>query len=238
MLLYLHALKTEPIREQEPEAGGLGSSQEFNPRRTENPFTGVHVILGGYSYGSLIASHLPAIDALFDLFKEATTGTAPFEICRIAEKMASCMVDGHRLETESATASLSRSLNEEEMEIVPKSTISYLLLSPLLPPLSQLLTIFTKLSLDVQVEVSAQGKHVPCPKPATQLCKHRTLVVYGTEDGFTSAKKLRKWSDELLHAPHSQFQYRQVDGAGHFWRENGVEDQARHVLREWLNGMT
>ncbi|RJE24229.1 hypothetical protein PHISCL_03439 [Aspergillus sclerotialis] len=238
MLLYLHALKTETTREQEPEKDGLESSQEFNPGRSENPSTGVHIILGGYSYGSLIASHLPAIDTVVDLFKGASIDTAPFKIRRIAEKLASCMGERQHLQTEAATANLSSSMKEDQMEIVSKSTVSYLLMSPLLPPLSQLLTIFTKLSLDVQVEVSAQGKHIPCPKPATQLRKHRTLVIYGTEDGFTSAKKLRKWSDELLHAPQSQFQYQQVEGAGHFWRENGVEEQARHALREWLNGMT
>ena len=235
MLLYLHALKIVP--QKEPEMDGLEPSQEANLERSEDSFTGVHIILGGYSYGSLIASHLPDVDVVVDLFKGATPGTAQFEIRRTAEEMASCMEERHR-QTASPTANLSNPMIEDQIETIAKSRISYLLISPLLPPLSQFLTVFTKLSLDVQVEVSAQGKHIPCPKPATQLSKHRALVIYGTEDGFTSAKKLQKWSDELSHAPQSQFQYKQVDGAGHFWREDGVEELARHSLRDWLNGMT
>lgn len=91
------------------------------------------------------------------------------------------------------------------------------------------------MSLNVGSETSAQGKHIPCPKPTDQLRAHRTLALYGNQDTFTSARKLQKWSEELARGLDSNFRYREIDKAGHFWREDGVEVQARSALRDWLH---
>ena len=221
MLLYLSSLRLEAIG---PDGGDLDSS------------AGVHLILGGYSYGSLIASHLPAIDAVVGLFRQAASGTAAYEICKIAKEIV--VRSENRLHVRMELPTISRpipTIDEGGLDRASKSAISYLLVSPLLPPLSHFLTFFSKLSLDVGVNMPAQGSQIPCPKPATQLCTHGTLAIYGNQDGFTSAKKLRAWSDELSQVPQSQFQYREIDGAGHFWREDGVEEEARHVLQDWLD---
>jgi hypothetical protein len=117
----------------------------------------------------------------------------------------------------------------EDPDLHALTTISYLLVSPLLPPVSNLLTIFTTLSLKVQG--SSQSQTLPCPNPADQLSTHRSLALAGNLDSFVSATKLEKWSDEITHMPGSQFQFRMIDGADHFWRDN---ERARLVLRVWL----
>ncbi|KAE8394698.1 hypothetical protein BDV23DRAFT_146960 [Aspergillus alliaceus] len=90
------------------------------------------------------------------------------------------------------------------------------------------------MSLDISIHIPSQREQIPCPKPTHQLCTHPSLAIYGNQDTFTSASKLNKWSDELSHAPRSQFRSAEIDGAGHFWREDGVESQARDALRNWL----
>lgn len=220
MLLYLDSLK-------------LGA----NEPNSDDSFPGIQLILGGYSYGSLIASHLPGVEAVVGLFRHAASGSAPYEIATLAEEVSRSSEERLHLRAEPPTASRTPRVDTDGFDRISGSTISYLLMSPLLPPLSNLLTIFSELSLDVEAETPAQGKQIPCPKPDTQLCRHRTLAIYGNQDGFTSAKKLRKWSDELSRMPQSQYQHREIDRAGHFWREDGVEKQARMELQDWLKGL-
>lgn len=208
---------------------------------TEDPFKGIKIILGGYSYGSLIASHLPTLDVITNLFKEVRVGSALYEICSIAEEIfvrwrktfrKQMGIDIPR-DSDSFHNDGHGNLHMKDF-MTPLST-SYLLISPILPPISQLLTVFSTMSLNVGSETSAQGKHIPCPKPADQLRTHRTLAIYGNQDTFTSARKLQKWSEGLARALDSNFRYREIDKAGHFWREDGVEMQARRALRDWLH---
>ncbi|OAP55116.1 hypothetical protein AYL99_10816 [Fonsecaea erecta] len=46
------------------------------------------LILGGYSYGAMIASHLPAVDLVIDLFRSPAPGSAESEIRRRATDLA------------------------------------------------------------------------------------------------------------------------------------------------------
>lgn len=250
LLYFLHILKIGSLPPKDQECETTDSCNYFNTE-TEDASAEMEIVLGGYSYGSMIASHLPTIDVIVDLFREIPAGTALYDICKIAERVAARWEE--KLQKQVVESRTSHDLNPVydrdapaagtgddggnayHIEI-PKAavSISYLLVSPLLPPISQLLTVFSTLSLNIGAETSAQGKHIPCPKPADQLCSHRTLAIYGNQDTFTSAKKLRRWSDEMARGPCSTFQYREVDGAGHFWREDGVEEQARNVLRDWL----
>lgn len=224
MLLYLYTLQ-------------LGADPAHKKDSDDSP-AGMHLILGGYSYGSLIASHLPATDAVVGLFRQAASGTAPYEVRKTAEEIAAHSEERLGLRAQSPTADEpTTAIDGDGFEKISGSTVSYLLVSPLLPPLSQLLTVFSKLSLDVGVEMSAQGRQIPCSKPATQLAEHRTLAIYGNQDGFTSAKKLRTWAAGLSEGQQSQFQAREIDRAGHFWREDGVAVQARRVLQDWLDEM-
>ncbi|KAL4749814.1 hypothetical protein BDW72DRAFT_177416 [Aspergillus terricola var. indicus] len=195
----------------------------------------IHLILGGYSYGSFIASHLPASQVVAGLIIDALQGTPAHEILLIVKTVCALSRDEILLLTQSPISD-ANDPGQDARELLHSSgiTISYLLVSPLLPPINLFLTLFTDLSLEVATQASGKRRQIPCPKPKGQLCAHRTLAIYGDEDTFTSISKLRKWSGELSSVPRSQFQSAEVKGAGHFWRENGVEQQARQALRLWL----
>lgn len=220
MLVYLHHLR------HALDQGLLGDS---NAARDPAPDEDrpIHLILGGYSFGSLIASHVPTIDVMVDLFRPGTASpdTPIPEIGRRAGKIAAATIrqikPTHR-DCDSQT---------DGIGLNASTSISYLLVSPLRPPVSSFLTGFSSLSFSVG-GTSAQAR--PVPHPGDQLSKHRTLAIYGDQDDFTSVRKLQRWSDELMRVPQSQFQGVVVEGAGHFWREEGVEEQARRALREWL----
>ncbi|KAJ5778158.1 hypothetical protein N7520_001404 [Penicillium odoratum] len=211
MLYYLHALK--PIQ------------TEINRGRD------IDLILGGYSYGSMIASNAPTLDVMIDLFQLGTgtgsisPGTPIDQICREARKIAA------------ATIPDSVTRLEDDDGLRASTSISYLLVSPLLPPVSSFLTAFTTLSVQVGGR-SAQASQARPARPADQLSVHRTLALFGDDDTFTSVGKLRRWSAELGRMPHSQFRGCEIEGAGHFWREDGVEHEAREILRDWLRGYT
>lgn len=190
--------------------------------QTESPQP-IHLILGGYSYGSLIASHVPTLDVIVDLFYRRTSSpnTPIHEIGRAVGKIAARLLPV--LQTVPAGGA-------DEPGLHASVSISYLLVSPLLPPVSQALTVFSSLSVSV-AGVSAQARPV---QPAEQLSTHRTLALFGDQDTFTSALKLQRWSAEMARMPQSQFRGCEIEGAGHFWREAGVETRARQAIREWL----
>ena len=229
MLQYLHylrlALDSKDQSASEPQAtnqedGGLEDQSPGSTRPAENP--NIRLILGGYSYGSLIASHVPTLDVMLDLFQSTTRSENPTPISEIRNKAKQL--------SRSSLEQLEMTQPTEDPDLHAITTsISYLLVSPLLPPVSNLLTIFTTLSLKVQGWTAS--KTLPCPNPADQLSTHRSLALAGNQDSFVSAAKLEKWSDEIAHMPGSQFQFRIIDGADHFWREN---EKARLVLRVWL----
>ncbi|KAJ5142825.1 uncharacterized protein N7515_001612 [Penicillium bovifimosum] len=221
MLQYLHFLKLALAPR------GQGASDARMPTNKEANHSDSHLILGGYSYGSLIASHVPTLDTMLNLFdptSTATTRSTPLaEIRDTAKRIAAATLD--RLQISHTVA------DDLNLRVWPTS-ISYLLVSPLLPPISQFLTMFSTLSLEMKTE--PQSPRIPCPRPTDQQSTNTVLALFGDQDNFTSAGKLQKWSDEMAHKPDSRFQFRMIAGAGHFWREDGVEEQARHALKEWV----
>ncbi|KAJ5503397.1 hypothetical protein N7463_006271 [Penicillium fimorum] len=222
MLQYLHSLKL-----------ALAPKDQLEPRRDTNEeqsSSDIRLILGGYSYGSLIASHVPTLDTMLDLFQSAPTTTSTNKTTPTYEIMSTAKrITALSLEQLQVTHSLTDAPDLRAFT----TSIAYLLVSPLLPPITQFLTVFSTLSLKVKTETPG-GPHIPCPRPADQQSTHHTLALFGDQDTFTSAGKLQRWSDEMVQMPRSQFQFRMIDGAGHFWRENGVEMRARHALKEWL----
>ncbi|KAJ5734450.1 hypothetical protein N7493_003236 [Penicillium malachiteum] len=208
MLYYLQELQL--ARGSLPDGGDRGN---------------IDLILGGYSYGSMIASHVPSIDVMIDLLQTGATtspGTPIYQISREARKIAAASLPG---------AAETRIQRPADMSGLRASiSISCLLMSPLLPPVSSFLTVFSSLTVNVGGR-SAQARGA---SSADQLSGHRTLALFGDEDTFTSVRKLQRWSAELGSMPHSRFRGCEIEGAGHFWREDGVEREARQILREWL----
>ncbi|KAL2870282.1 uncharacterized protein BJX67DRAFT_279200 [Aspergillus lucknowensis] len=194
----------------------------------------IQLILGGYSYGSLVTSHLPSSEVVAHLFNDGARGTPVQEIFLAARTV--CTESGEDIRTIGQPTPNIESAAQSAKDVLHSSstTVSYLLISPLLPPVNLFLTLFLDLSLEVDTQTSGQRKQIPCPKPTDQLCAHQTLAIYGDEDTFTSISKLRRWSDELRSVPQSRFFSTEIKGAGHFWREDGVEEEAKHSLRQWL----
>jgi hypothetical protein len=55
---------------------------------------------------------------------------------------------------------------------------------------------------------------------------------------FTSSTKLDAWCkkmDTMAIQNRGSFKWRKVEGAGHFWREKGVEVELRLSVREWVD---
>ncbi|CRL26872.1 unnamed protein product [Penicillium camemberti] len=225
MLQYLHFLKLALTPREEVDSPKPRKASDGVKNNTD-----IHLILGGYSYGSLIASNVPTLDTMLDLSQSAPTTTPTnkstpiHEIRSIAKRIAALSLEQIQMSHNLADVPDLRALT---------TSISYLLVSPLLPPISQFLTVFSTLSLNVKTD-TPKGPHIPCPRPADQQSTHHTLALFGDQDTFTSVGKLERWSDKMVHMPCSEFQFRMIDGAGHFWRENGVEVRARHALKEWL----
>ncbi|KAL4891012.1 Alpha/Beta hydrolase protein [Aspergillus ambiguus] len=216
MLIYLHMLSRRGRESDDApisQHGGISAN--------------VHLTLGGYSYGSFIASNLPSISVVGDLFKGSIDETLFHDILQAARHIYVLSTDDTQTERPSSP-------NDSCLVDITKTSLSYLLISPLLPPVSQFLTLFTRPSLDIRDTASNNPRQFPCPNPADQLCTYPTLAIYGDQDSFTSASKLRKWSEELNKMPRSRFRSVEIGGAGHFWREIGAESQARDALRNWL----
>lgn len=263
----------------------------------------VKLLLGGYSYGSLITCCLPPIEDILGRFSVITPGTAEDEIrlralnlslqwkkiiCIQHETQVGCGLQAkekpaapdhsisfamggeeadlgsRRLSRESRSMDIARksiertrrslglrkssnrsrehpSLGEGNLlhTTIHTPEVYYLLVSPLLPPVSLLATMFSRLSIhDLLPSWSVlASESQKCHQPVELLTGCPTLAVYGKKDIFTSQKKLREWAERLANTPQSSFQFREIAGAGHFWQEEGVETQMRSSIREWLQNL-
>jgi len=70
-----------------------------------------------------------------------------------------------------------------------------------------------------------------------KLISNPTLAVYGDQDVFVAAKKLRDWAKRLETAPSSRFRAHGVSTAGHFWTEEGVLYNMRDAVRTFAEGL-
>lgn len=249
---------------------------------------GMILVIGGYSYGSLIATHLPTTDRILQRFEMVCKGTAEAETRLRAislsaqwKKDARCYREGQyarksgsheKLRTSTRAMGIAiggdesnpgtrrtshegrrsmdavrRSMDRSRMklglrqhshssEISERAVIEeslapvkvllpqthYLLISPLLPPISMFATMFSK----------------RLPSYQDKLVRSPTFAVYGDDDFFTSQSKLRRWAEGLKAKPESQFCFHEVPGAGHFWREEGSDRQMRSGIRQWMQDVS
>jgi hypothetical protein len=254
------------------------------------PSKSITMLLGGYSYGSLIVTHLPPIAEILAIFHKPSKwiseillrakelalqteislsesrGRLPHVPSRKQHKRQSSsqhsIIYGgndspspadrhidpihkaievptrikyaiHRTHKSTpSTSTLSSNTSENltaPMPALPHISPHYLLISPLLPPLSNFLSLSTS-SLFFWRHHSEHQPQI--------LLQHPTLVVYGTKDMFTSSTKLDAWCkkmDTMAIQNRGSFKWRKVEGAGHFWREKGVEVELRLSVREWVD---
>ncbi|KAI9893675.1 MAG: hypothetical protein M1814_005890 [Vezdaea aestivalis] len=212
------------------------------------------LVLGGYSYGSMIVNQLPTTDTILAKFVSPQKGSAETEICLRAASLANEQNqefesarrshsigkadDFHPLklggeESEPGTRRRSRDsrrsldrlkrsldisrtfsrhhkngsddavdVHQEVGNSIPEPFCVYLLVSPLLPPISSLATFFS--SSDNQAKSKSEVNEVD------KLCSCPTLAIFGGKDMFTSPKKLHKWSDALQAISSSKFRSKEI----------------------------
>ncbi|KAF2453896.1 Alpha/Beta hydrolase protein [Lineolata rhizophorae] len=238
------------------------------------------LILGGYSYGSLILTNLPPIPSILSRFTNPPAGSAAAEVLlragaiatqanhdihaflhRNRSRRGACSarlttVGGEETSPEKRRRSREMRPNmeglrksfelprriislrgvgrkggngahndddeeEEHGSSIPLPDTSFLLVSPLIPPTSMFLTMFSRGGrMDAEVEA--------------RLTKSRTLAVFGDRDAFTSVKKLRPWAEALNTKSGGLFESREISGAGHFWMERGSDESLKEAVRAWV----
>lgn len=261
------------------------------------------LVLGGYSYGSLIASCLPPLELVSKLFCDAREGSAECEIKQRANEIGRDFVGylrAHRgstvsrgrstnrahgiafspsqgvtmggYESEAASRRIGRETSrrsldtdkfrrsidrvrqrvlartKSDQDVHPpassvlhesckktKPSVAYLIISPVLPPISGLTTLFTKPTF----ERSDMRTGIIVVKDTStkdeQFLKHPTCLIYGSKDMFTSSKKVQKWAQHLSSRAGQSFYSHEVEGAGHFWTEEHVAQRLQARLTSWLS---
>ena len=219
MVYYLHGLIVNyAYTEQSSAARESPDDERQKPK----------LILAGYSYGSMLASYLPPLESVLEVFSSTAQKPVTREIILAANQLS---------RQSSANSSMKKTaLVHMNVPDVVCPSVSHILISPILPPVS----FFTALSLltsGSSPDLVLQGAEIKSAKPVDNLTAHRSLAIYGDDDSFTSIRKLRKWSAELVGAENSRFEYREVNGAGHFWQDERAESQMRRTIREWLSAV-
>ncbi|KAI4765275.1 hypothetical protein E4T52_00132 [Aureobasidium sp. EXF-3400] len=281
LIFYINQLQTSQIVTHDAESS-VGHVQSI-------PSEPITLILGGYSYGSLIVTHLPPAPEILAIFRNPSkwiseillrarelalqTNTSLSEIrgripvsppARRQHKRQSSSqhsiiyggnddqspadrhIDpthrGHEIQTRiknvihrthkqspSTTSTSSKTSQDvEPIPALPHVSPHYLLISPLLPPLSNFLSLSPP-----GLTFWRHHDHTP-----QTLLHNPTLVIFGTKDIFTSSTKLEAWCkkmETLAIQNKGSFKRRKVEGASHFWRESGVEEELKRCLRKWVD---
>lgn len=187
----------------------------------------VHVILGGYSYGSMKAMNT----SLASDFLNTTSWTQPKSDIQAIKQAALKVAVTSSVHTQDSknrkvigtgasapqheSQGSERGKGSRDRILMPH----YLLISPLLPPISFLLNLSNPF----------KSFH----KKSTYLEEQPTLVVYGSHDGFTSAKKVTEWCRNISQQSSSSIQYLEVQDADHFWRSDLAQKALRNAIRDW-----
>ncbi|KAL9610168.1 MAG: hypothetical protein Q9167_005122 [Letrouitia subvulpina] len=109
---------------------------------------------------------------------------------------------------------------------LPTPVTYYLLISPLVPPVSTFVTMGKRLYRN--------QSHI-----VHKLLYNTSVVILGSKDFFTSEKNFVKWCGKIRldrgdKEGLQKLGYEYVEGAGHFWKEEGKEDLLMQVVREFV----
>lgn len=104
----------------------------------------------------------------------------------------------------------------------PRVNVRYLLVSPVLFPLSTMLL--------------PPGLAFPKGHTTAGVLSFEspTLIAFGDSDHFTSAKKLRQWAERLASQSAGRVKWVQIVGAGHFWREDEAATRLEDEMLGWM----
>ncbi|KAK5740015.1 hypothetical protein LTR17_004912 [Elasticomyces elasticus] len=119
--------------------------------------------------------------------------------------------------------------NKVGMESMPEVEVHYLIISPVVLPFSTALC--------------PPGPPVPQPfgrktaadaHAGAMFLKQPTLAIFGTKDGFTPIRRLRAWA-EKQSSQAANFEWEPIEGAGHFWHEEGVMQALQERIKTWVS---
>jgi len=207
----------------------------------------VELILGGYSYGALIASQTD-ISALKTALSHPPS--APFRDSVLAgAHMARRWWDSHSgtprtsysgvrevapptasplhvpaspvTQGQSSSAPLQGQVYEKSPDLDLKRVkvkTRYLLVSPPLPPVS-----FFLFPLGSGTE-TVMGAEVAKKRDIEKM-----LAVWGDEDIFTGAKRYRRWGEKMEQGIGEKWMACEINGQGHFYEEDGLKLLERAV---------
>lgn len=256
------------------------------------------LLLGGYSYGSMITAHLPSIATVIRILEDASLGSAEHEIETRAFELAQSFLgycetrkqqsasgesapamssianatfggyespvaadkisrDGHRhsFDKESVRQSVGRmrrkmrsrdnsdgdrrklSMNSasptmDKPQVIPR--MAFLLISPLLGPVSGLATVFSALRFERKDKNATAARDAVAVDVDEVLSQHPSLILFGSNDHFTSSRKIRQWCDELSSKPESLFHFHEVLEAGHFWHQEELNAKLKSAVGSWI----
>jgi alpha/beta superfamily hydrolase len=63
-----------------------------------------------------------------------------------------------------------------------------------------------------------------------------SLVLFGSSDHFTLAKKLKQWAERLSTNSAGRLQWQCFEGADHFWRGDKILEDLQARTRIWVSG--
>lgn len=113
----------------------------------------------------------------------------------------------------------------------PVVDTAYLLISPVLVPLTtSLLPPGLPLSLALP---TTPGKSDALSTSGLLSNTSPALLLFGSSDSFTSARKLQHWAEKLARDSGGKARWKQIDQAGHFWREDGVMRALQSEIVSW-----
>lgn len=115
----------------------------------------------------------------------------------------------------------------QRVDITPR--ICFLLVSPLLAPVTSILSMSSKLKLPAAL---TKGTMDACA--VDQLILHPSCCIFGHQDVFTSHRRLQKWATKYQKESEARFSSYSVEGAGHFWQEGGAELRLKDAIEQWL----
>ncbi|KAK6333066.1 hypothetical protein TWF718_010890 [Orbilia javanica] len=215
----------------------------------------IKVLLAGYSYGSLIASRTPPASRILktvdkDILAYATR--TAYEWASTEKRRSFAMVRGAALgrsvwanddddyeeecgETSrdisggGADGSGSGNANEKvNYNVQLETESSWLLVSPLLPPVSMFLNLPNPMAW-----FPAKKRKEEEEQLEDEVEDERdVLAVYGTDDMFTGIGRYRNWVKGKMERSGGRFRGIEVDGAGHFWMQ---EEEWMVKLRDGVN---
>ncbi|CAG8949701.1 hypothetical protein HYFRA_00004019 [Hymenoscyphus fraxineus] len=116
-------------------------------------------------------------------------------------------------------------------EILDEFQTAYILISPLRGLINSLATMWTYKPTKV------------LPEPEMKFTVDPTLALFGDDDIFVSAKRLRSWARKLECMGEENkrdslvFRYREVKGAGHFWHDHEALEVLKEEVRDFVVGL-